>query len=244
MKKQETKRLMYYGFGFSNTATPETSELAKSYSTELHWKGNVSNNYFAFSFIGVKEFMHKKKVMLKLQDKNNSEEVSSREELYISVPPKVQLIVSNTTLSVGDRITIKCNLSIHGRPKANIIWYHNEKQILEKNGTYFFNQDEVEIENSGSYQCHAKNSVGEVTSDLIRITVTDNPINKERSSGGGLEGGAIAGIVVPIIVVIIVIVIIVFIKKRQKAPKTPKQTASNDDTKMPMNSPPKDQVWL
>ena len=97
---------------------------------------------------------------------------------------------------------------------------------------------------------------------------TDNPINKERSSGGGLEGGAIAGIVVPIIVVIIVIVIIVFIKKRQKAPKTPKliqysfmelwlftvhhwithkkfcyfiQTASNDDTKMPMNSPPKDQ---
>ena len=88
------------------------------------------------------------------------------------VPPKVQLIVSNTTLSVGDRITIKCNLSIHGRPKANIVLYHNEIQVLGTSGPNFFNQDEVEIENSGSYQCHAKNSVGEVTSDLIRITVT------------------------------------------------------------------------
>ena len=88
------------------------------------------------------------------------------------VPPKVQLIVSNTTLSVGDRITIKCNLSIHGRPKANIIWYHNEIQVLGKNGPYFFNQEEVEKEDSGSYQCRAKNSLGEVTSDLIRITVT------------------------------------------------------------------------
>ena len=101
---------------------------------------------------------------------------------YFVVLPEVQLWIDETNVSVGDRVTVKCQIRQQGRPQAKISWYHDRKLVPGESGRYLFNQKEIELKDAGSYQCVANNSAGENKSEVIRITVKEKPEEGEKGS--------------------------------------------------------------
>jgi membrane carboxypeptidase/penicillin-binding protein PbpC len=98
--------------------------------------------------------------------------------IYFVVRPEVQLRIDKTNVSVGDRVTIECKQRHQGRPKAKISWYHNDKIVPEKEETYFFRDEEIKLNDAGTYKCKAENDAGESKSEVRRITVNKKPDDK------------------------------------------------------------------
>ncbi len=101
---------------------------------------------------------------------------------YFVVLPEVQLRIDETNVSVGDRVTVECQILQQGRPRAKISWYHDKKLVPGESGRYLFNRKEIELKDAGSYQCVAKNNAGENKSEVIRITVKEKPEEGEEGS--------------------------------------------------------------
>ena len=94
---------------------------------------------------------------------------------YFVVLPEVQLWIDETNVSVGDRVTVECQIRRQGRPQAEISWYHDKKLVPGERGRYLFNHKEIELKDAGSYQCVAKNNGGEDKSEVIWISVSEKP---------------------------------------------------------------------
>ncbi|CAB4004031.1 High Incidence of Males (increased X chromosome loss) [Paramuricea clavata] len=169
-------QLIYYAFGLDGKPELYPAVIEK-YATMANWTGDISKKEFAFTLIEVKEFSHKKNFSLHIEhDGNIREDANTKDALFISVPPEVQLLVEKTNVSVGDRVTIQCH-TLKGRPPPNISWYHDNTLM---NGRYLFNQKEIELKDAGSYRCDAKNNAGEDKSEVKSITVNEKPVLREE----------------------------------------------------------------
>ena len=98
------------------------------------------------------------------------------------VPPKIELSMTNVTMTgrdssyvhatVGSHITVKEGISVSieckatGRPKPQIKWIRRDKQFVVDQRIYitannYFRMDQVKVSDSGEYICVAKNQAGE-----------------------------------------------------------------------------------
>lgn len=93
------------------------------------------------------------------------------------VKPSVQLPLTNTTVSEGNRVRLDC--VIVGQPEPEVIWYHDDRPVKESQDfQLLFQGDRCSLviqealpEDAGEYKVVALNSAGEASSKCV-LSVT------------------------------------------------------------------------
>lgn len=100
------------------------------------------------------------------------------------VKPSIQLPLTNTTVTEGNRIRLDC--VIVGQPEPEVIWYHDDRPVKESQDFQLLFQgdrcslviQEALTEDAGEYKVVALNSAGEASSKCI-LSVT--PITESNA---------------------------------------------------------------
>ncbi|KAG9465242.1 hypothetical protein GDO78_018623, partial [Eleutherodactylus coqui] len=100
-------------------------------------------------------------------------------------PQNVTIIAKSPIIRLleGQNITLECSVESSNPPNPNIIWYKNGQKLDSE--AYKKTVDE-----SGRYQCEAKNSMGTSKSETVEISVLHPPkhITIQKPQGNIIEG--------------------------------------------------------
>ncbi|XP_066461718.1 B-cell receptor CD22-like [Eleutherodactylus coqui] len=115
-------------------------------------------------------------------------EMEGNESIQLNVkhkPQNVTIIAKSPIIRLleGQNVTLECSVESSNPPNPNIIWYKNGQKLDSE--AYKKTVDE-----SGRYQCEAKNSMGTSKSETVEISVLHPPkhITIQKPQGNIIEG--------------------------------------------------------
>ncbi|XP_052081717.1 uncharacterized protein LOC127719541 isoform X3 [Mytilus californianus] len=100
--------------------------------------------------------------------------------MFCSTPPTFSSPLPNTTVLVGDYLSLVCNAT--GDPDPAISWFFNDKRLKNETNPEL-RYDEATTVLSGLYRCIAENVVLNTTSDEAYVNVIECPLGTFYESG-------------------------------------------------------------
>ena len=92
------------------------------------------------------------------------------------IPVFTQLPNAETTVYIGDSVTLPCSTDGNPSPKV-VAWLFNEKRVDTRSGRHFLRPSgslyisKTEKSDAGTYQCVAQNTVGGVASEKKELFI-------------------------------------------------------------------------